>query len=320
LTEFARKLVLASSPGIPQTLEPDSDSDTSPIIGSYVIDNLDDILFPALSTDKPAPRQQEAITKPNQCSETDIVHAYQALREGERLAASQQYLDAIGYIVMARDIVSAFKQISVEAIDLYSRASFYLGLVYSRCGKLEIAELSISRAEMQLRYHTEIKIETTSQHFGRFNLALGIIKANSPEHGEETIHLLERAGLLFAQDLADNESENDWTAITSLKLADQFLACKQFQEAHNHLQKTIEHFQPQSTLSAQAQTCRALHRKALIHEAEGKNFERSMFMGAAKETWKHVRSAQQTADQSLTDDATLRREDFDNAIPEFWLR
>jgi hypothetical protein len=168
-------------------------------------------------------------------------------------------------------------------------------------------------------HEIDIRIDTISQLLGCFALALGSIKIKSPLHDEEGFRLLQRAETQSGQDLADNESEDDWMAITSLKLVDHFLACEQYQEAHTHLQKTIDHFQPQTTLSAQAQTCRALHRKALIHNAENKTFENMMYMGAAKESWNHIRRAQ-AVDQSLIDASNLTKEDFDNTIPEFWLR
>jgi hypothetical protein len=119
--------------------------------------------FPAISASNLTSRPQEPDIALHKCSEKDLNLAEDVLREGAQLAAGLQYLDATGYFVLRREIVSAFKHVAIEAAELYTRASFYLGLVYGMCEALEIAEITITSAEELLptksilgsiRYHS----------------------------------------------------------------------------------------------------------------------------------------------------------------------
>lgn len=84
------------------------------------------------------------------------------------------------------------------------------------------------------------------------------------------------------------------------------------------LQQSLDYFQTQEPIPAQAHLARTVHRKAIAFEAEGVKFMGKAMQAAAKEAWITVREARNLP---VPDGAvlSLTGDDFDAEV-EFWYR
>ena len=83
------------------------------------------------------------------------------------------------------------------------------------------------------------------------------------------------------------------------------------------LQQSLDHFQSQETLSAQAHLARTLHWQSVVFEAQGIKIMSNAIKAAARQTWIGVREARgRAASERIT---SLNTDDFDREV-EFWCR
>lgn len=83
------------------------------------------------------------------------------------------------------------------------------------------------------------------------------------------------------------------------------------------LEQCLSHFQSQSTLSAQAQTVRAIHRQALLYEAEGNKMLAKVFHAAARDERAEYRRVKGIPDPEVG--MPFEVKDLEDDI-EFWFR
>ena len=84
------------------------------------------------------------------------------------------------------------------------------------------------------------------------------------------------------------------------------------------LRQSLEHFQSQETIPAQAHLARTLHRQAIVYEAEGSKYMGKAIQAAARETWIAVRESRGLPIPE-NPSTPLTAEDFDGEV-NFWHR
>lgn len=251
-------------------------------------------------------------------SDTRFDVATREIGHGIRYVEAGSILEALASFMKAKELVSAFQTLTPMSWRIHAAASAHIALVYRMNGlpakALDFAATSLAMQERLPQAKNSATLEKVRLHFimgGIYNTL------NNPDEGLNHCTLASKALEEVVPQTEDPSETADWNAILALKFAEHRLRNKDYKEAHALLQRSLDRFQSQDSLFAQAHLARTLHWQSVVYEAQGSKIMGNAIKAAATQTWIGVREARGRAVSEGV--ASLSTEDFDGEV-EYWYR
>lgn len=250
-------------------------------------------------------------------TDTRFDEAVREIDEGVHYIEAGKSFEALASFMKAKEVVIAFQPLTPRSWKIHAVASANIALVY-QMQHLPAMALDIAEASLAVQSRLPEMDYSSTLELVRLRFAMGSIY-NALENSNESLNCFKAASKDLER-LPEGESLSesaDWKGVLDLKLAEHRMRKKEYKEAHALLQQSLDHFQSQDSLSAQAHLARTLHWESVVYEAQGSKIMCNAIKAAARETWLGVREARGRA---LSEGFTSPNADnFDEEV-EVWYR
>ena len=265
------------------------------------------------SESEPPPTGTDAAAQSNSGTEiavssrnvSSLSDSRKRLEEGQLQLLAGSFIEAAGSLTLFRDLLDLRSNPSQENLRSYALGSALLGTTYHLL-KLDSVALGIVETAMDTYMR-----ESTGRDFESPEYVIPLLSTFGPTlmHKIRLGRLLLSAGIIFGslgriddsvkslqqsrKYLLDHPSEaNEWAACVDIRLAETYLALKDFKRAHELLQSSMDYFETQLPSSkAQEHLARVLFRRSQVYEAEGRRAMHSALAAAAKEEYTTIKTA-----------------------------
>jgi hypothetical protein len=229
-------------------------------------------------------------------------------------------MGCLALLIKSRDLISAFKRPCKEAVELYTRASAHMALLYCHEGRSDLAN-DIIEGAIQLSQSVDKNLLPSCLARGQIQAAKFSVNHTLCHDGIECVEDGKEALRLLEGDEQNEPITQDWVAATKIRLARCYLTSNELDTARTLTHDTIEHYERQSEIeSSQVHLARAFRQQACIYEAQRNMAMSRAMQAAAKELLVEVRQSDLFAQRHLPDLGDFSLQVYEQHIMEFWLR